>query len=176
MSPRDAASRRSLYECIWLVIGRVLASTSARGWLIRQAKKRPFQHLKGYMHRWELVPQSWGLPISIRVHHILRADADPYLHDHPWNWRSVILCGWYEEEDVFGQCWIHLQGETRAASAETFHRINRVSKGGVWTLFIMGRWRNRWGFMVGEPPRKVYYRDYVSKHGRGELTDNEDAP
>lgn len=160
-------------ELVWFVLGRVLASTSVRGWLIRQAKKRPALHLGGYMFRWWLVPESWCLPFAIRIHHILRADADPYLHDHPWNWRTVLLCGWYEEEDVFGQCRIHLQGETHARVAETFHRINRVSKGGVWTLFIMGCWRQRWGFMVGEPPRKVYYKDYRSENGRGELTRDE---
>jgi hypothetical protein len=137
-----------------------------RRWLIAQAKKRPFLHLGGYMSRWWLVPPSWNLPFTVRVHHILRPDADPYLHDHPWNWRAVILSGWYEEEDVFGQCWIHLQGETRPAYAETFHRINRVSHGGVWTLFIMGRKRQRWGFMVGDPARKVYHRDYRSQNGR----------
>jgi hypothetical protein len=153
-------------NALWFVIARVLAWPGVRRWLIKQAKKRPFFHLHGYMNRWWLVPPSWHLPFTIRVHQILRADADPYLHDHPWNWRCVLLCGWYEEEDAFGQCWIHLQGETRPAYAETLHRINRISKGGVWTLFIMGRKRQRWGFMVGDPARKVYHRDYRSQNGR----------
>ena len=168
---------------IWRVLARLLAWPPFEQLIIWYAKRRPFLHLGGYMHRYWCMPRCLlhringalepfyaVLPFTIRVHHILRADADPYLHDHPWNWRTVILRGWYEEEDVFGTRWVRMAGDTRKASAETFHRITRVSSGGVWTLFIMGRWRNRWGFMVGDPPRKVYYRDYRSKNGRGELT------
>jgi len=119
--------------------------------------------------RWWLVPPSWRLPFSIRVHHILLPDADPYLHDHPWDWRTIILDGWYSEENVEGQMHTYCEGDTRAASAETLHRIDEVSVGGVWTLFIMRHRRNRWGFMCGDPPRKIYWADYESQNGRPNL-------
>jgi hypothetical protein len=176
-----------LRERIWRALALLAAQPAVNRAIIRYAQRKPFFHLNGYMRRWWAMPR-WLLepnehdvleprwwPFAIRVHHILRADADPYLHDHPWPWRTIILRGWYEEEDVFGDIHIRLEGETRCAQAETFHRITRVSDGGVWTLFIMGRWSHRWGFMVGNPARKVYYRDYESENDRGALVAEEKA-
>lgn len=156
-------------ESIWKIIARICARPAVASLLIAMAQRRPYLHIGEYMHRWWIIPFSWRLPISIRIHHILREDADPYLHDHPWNWRTIVLRGWYIEEDVFGMTRVRRRGDTRGATAETLHRISQVSHGGVWTLFIMRRRRNRWGFMVGSPARKIYYRDYVSPNQRGEL-------
>ena len=127
-------------------------------------------HRRLHVLLW-LVPYEWRLPFAIRIHHIMRPDADPYLHDHPWAWRTIVLRGWYLEEDVFGTPQLRRAGETRAASAETLHRIDRVSEGGVWTLFITGRKCNAWGFVVpgNGMPRKVYHQNYISENGRGEL-------
>jgi hypothetical protein len=153
----------------WRVIADLVTGDRLRPWLIRQAQKRPYFHIGEYMHRWWLVPPTWRLPFCIRIHHILRADADPYLHDHPFDWRTIILDGWYREEDVFGTMRLRLAGDTRAASAETLHRIDEVSEGGVWTMFIIGKRRNEWGFMVGNPSRKIHWREYVSPNDRGEI-------
>lgn len=157
-------------NAVWNLIARLCAKPSVMRLLVKQAQKRPHLHIGDYMHRWWLIPPSWRLPFSIRIHHILRPDADPYLHDHPWNWRAIILKGWYSEEDVEGKFIERHAGSTRGCAAETLHRIDMVSDGGAWTLFIMGKRRNRWGFMVGSPSRKVYWRDYVSTNDRGELS------
>jgi hypothetical protein len=53
-------------------------------------------HMRGspYMERWQFVDRpSFGA----RVHHILRSDWDRALHDHPWDFTSVILTGGYYE-------------------------------------------------------------------------------
>jgi hypothetical protein len=142
--------------------------------LINRAKKTPYFHLDGYMRRWWLLPRwligadqygnpfprAW-LPISARVHHILRADNERELHDHPFDYRTIILKGWYVEEDIFGELHYRGTGDTVANRAQTFHRIATVSPGGVWTLFIISRRINRWGFLVGG--RKVYYKDYFGQ-------------
>lgn len=136
------------------------------------AFKRPYFHIGEYMHRWWVVPESWKLPFAVRLHHIKQPDADPYLHDHPWNWRTVVLHGWYAEETVFGDVRVMMQGMSKASKAETFHTIVAVSSGGVWTLFITGRCRNRWGFMTINEfgvPRKVHHKKYNSPNGRGDL-------
>lgn len=154
-------------EFLWTIIARIASRPRISAWLIRQAQKRPYIHIGDYMHRWWLVPERRWLPLAIRVHHIRLPDADPYLHDHPYNWRTIVLRGWYVEEDVFGQWHVRLECGTRAASAETLHRINNVSSGGVWTLFILlGKRRNRWGFMVGNPARKIHWEDYQSTNNR----------
>jgi hypothetical protein len=168
---------------LWQSLAWLVATPPVREWLIRRAYRRPYLHIGDYMQRWWLMPRlclkrlpdgsyfphRW-MPFAIRVHRILREDADPYLHDHPFNWRTIILDGWYSEENVFGTFTEHHAGSTRAARAETFHRIDMVSPGGVWTLFIVGRRRNDWGFMTGNPARKIYYRHYHSPNQRGDLT------
>ena len=40
-----------------------------------------------------------------------------------------------------------------------YHRISEVSPGGVWTLFITGRKRGTWGFLVNG--NKVPWRTYL---------------
>lgn len=151
---------------IWSFIAKLAAKPRMRAWLIRQAQKRPYFHIGEYMHRWWLVPESWGLPFAARVHHIKRADLDLYLHDHPWDWRTIVLDGWYDEEDVFGVIHRREAGTTRAAHAEALHRIAAVQTDGVWTLFITRGRRNPWGFMVGDPARKVHWRQYESPNDR----------
>jgi len=158
-------------EKFWQLIAQFSAWPPVTAALIGLAMKRPYFHIGDYMHRYWLAPYSWSLPFSIRIHHIKRPDADPFLHDHPWNWRTIVLRGWYIEEDVFGMTRVRRRGDTRGATAETLHRISQVSHGGVWTLFIMGRKRNKWGFMIGDPARKIYYRNYQSINGRGDLVD-----
>lgn len=167
---------------IWHALAAVLALPVVVDAIIRYAQRRPYSHLYSYMGRWWVMPRvllgrdefgalfPWRwLPCSIRLHHILREDADPYLHDHPWPFRTIILRGWYQEEDIFGEVRVHLAGDTVARSAKDFHRITRVSNGGVWTLFIMGRRRNRWGFLTGYPARKTDWKEYESPNHRASL-------
>ncbi len=154
---------------IWKLIAEFCTRPFVVRLLIRLAMRRPYLHIGEYMLRYWLVPISWGLPFSIRLHKILLPDADPYLYDHPWNWRTIILSGWYHEETVFGIKIKRNSGFTGGNTAETFHRIDRVSPGGVWMLFIMGKRRNDWGFLNGDPARKTYYKIYVSVNQRGEL-------
>lgn len=168
-----------MIEWIWKQIAKVCAKPLVFHWLANRAMRTPYAHLGGYMRRWWLMPR-WTLvedergilmpkpwmPFAVRVHHILREDRDPYLHDHPWDWRTIILSDWYCEEDVFGEIIPRFAGTTRSATAETFHRIDMVPGAGVWTLFITYRKRNKWGFMVGDPARKVYHRDYRSSNDR----------
>lgn len=151
---------------------------AGRGWLVRLlislAERTPYFHIHGpdgafYMGRWWLLRgQAAGdecplwlrwLPMAIRIHWIVRPDSDRHLHDHPFDYRTVILRGWYVEEDVFGERHFRRAGDTVSARAQTFHRIAEVSPGGVWTMFICGRRRHTWGFLVDG--HKVDYRRYL---------------
>jgi len=99
-------------------------------------------------------------PFEIRVHHIKRADADRDMHDHPWNWRTIILRGWYDEETDKGEFERRYPGDTSGRRVADAHWIRGVSVGGVWTLFIVGPYRQKWGFKTtnGKVPYDQYDR------------------
>ncbi len=167
----------SISEVLWSVLADRLAdSPRVMAWLQRRAARTPYFDIYGpggtlYMRRWWLMPR-WCLrfdpllgypmpkpwmPFSVRVHHIVRPDADRHLHDHPFNFRT-LLQGWNVELRPDGGRTI-TAGETYRAPATRWHRISQLSEGGVWSLFIMGRRVNDWGFLVdGE---KVPWREYL---------------
>lgn len=172
--------------------------------LIRRAKRTPYFHLydadgSTYMERYWLVPyvdkedkpgchnalwyrqpitwlvQRFGL--AIRLHLIRRADNDRVMHDHPWDFWSTVLRGWYIEarpfdngrpcftldcDDELDERTLRAQGSVAFRRATDRHRIVEVAPGGVWTLFVTSRPRHWWGFYT--PIGKVYYQDYESRH------------
>ncbi|MGY2158579.1 hypothetical protein [Pseudomonas tolaasii] len=131
-------------------------------------------------------PALWWCPWSFRIHHIMRPDEDRDLHDHPWNARTVILRGWYTEQrllqaddpalqqlllsaanhgmppDAAFQATEHIDrraGDTARLNHGEYHRIDQISPGGVYTLFITSKWRGDWGFLVNGV--KVPWRTYT---------------
>lgn len=197
-------------ELLWRVAAKILSQPLVVDLLIKQATKTPYHHLASadgqelYMARYWLlnpydretqqVKHRW-LPWSVRLHFIHRADQDPHLHDHPWNARTIILQGGYEEQrlltgedakGVYGHVrvpeWIkrtsgekppqiceyktRLPGDTAPLKHGEFHKIESVEPGGAITLFITGRYRGPWGFLVDGV--KVGWRRYL---GLGEGQD-----
>ena len=177
---------------LWKLLARLLACTAVRAALIRYAKRTPYQHIMSadgaemYMGRWWVlnpynnenrVSRFPWLPFSIRVHHIMRADQDRDLHDHPWNARTIILDGWYVEQRLVEAGdplhthvappagaelteYIRREAGTSASLRHgEYHRIDEVSPGGVYTLFITTRCRGTWGFLVKGV--KVPWRKYL---------------
>ena len=80
-----------------------------------------------------------------RLHVIMQPDVDRELHNHPFNYRTFILDGWYREERPGGKRNV-LTGNTVTGAG--YHRIALVPPDGVTTLFFMGKDRGEWGFMV----------------------------
>ena len=132
-------------------------------------------------------PALWWCPWSFRIHHIMRHDEDRDLHDHPWNARTIILRGWYVEQRQASEEWKKAvrsgmvpnphpkivdwvmkdacewirrdQGDTARLNHGEYHRIDQISPGGVYTLFITSKWRGDWGFLVNGV--KVPWRTYT---------------
>jgi hypothetical protein len=48
-----------------------------------------------YLRRWYITPRSW--PKRVFLHCILRPDEERDLHDHPWNFRTIVLKNGYDE-------------------------------------------------------------------------------
>lgn len=157
-----------LNETEWAAIARIASLPSIRRLLVARAQKTPYFHLDGYMNRWWLfnptppkndgAGRQWEDLPSVRIHHILRADEGRDPHNHPWAARSIVLAGWYRERRDEGVI-TRREGDTFEIGADTFHHIEEVSPGGVWTMFISGPWQHVWGFRT--PEGFVPWREYL---------------
>jgi hypothetical protein len=101
------------------------------------------------MCRWRLLqtPQ-----FGVYLHYIHREDLDPVPHDHPWRFRSLVLCGGYSE--IYhgdartiepSEVRRHLAGSVHGFPLHAAHRITAVIPGTV-TLVLVGRKLRTWGF------------------------------
>lgn len=142
--------------------------------LIERAKQNPYFHLDGYMERYWLTPFDPDASSNIRIHRILRSDDDRAMHDHPWPSTSVILKGGYwevmplrQDQDpkldmiLFTREW-RQAGDVVQRNAYTRHRIVMPENQECWSMFIMGRYEQKWGFYT--PEGKVYWRDYLNDY------------
>jgi hypothetical protein len=112
-----------------------------------------------YIVRLHIVKAPFG---ALCVHWIKKPDPEPYAHDHPVSFLSIILRGSYAEE---------VEGRNRSypyiirhdyynyIPTRKRHRIIWCSAGGCLTLAVMGPKTNEWGFFTpkGKIPWKTYY-------------------
>lgn len=102
------------------------------------------------LERWRLIQTPW---FGIYVHHIYREDMDRTPHDHPWEFRSLVLRGGYTEElhpdiRVNGfsfESRSHQRGSFHVFPLANAHRITYVLPG-TTTLVLVGRKQRIWGF------------------------------
>lgn len=162
----------------WKLVARVASIPRVADWLIRRAQRTPYIHIydpqtgEMYMGRWWLFNpypsaedqrrKRWQFPISVRIHHIMRPDTARDHHDHPWNARTIILRGGYREvrlEDGHNISHCRLAGDTAKINFGEYHTIKYIPPGGAWTIFITGKYRGTWGFLVNGV--KVQWRKYL---------------
>jgi hypothetical protein len=182
-------------KALWRLVAWVVTRPAVFAWLQKVSAPHPYDHIESadgrdvYMYRFWLfnpygkkpngraLPARWGRLPSIRLHHIMRADGDRDMHDHPWNARTILLRGWYVEERPSnmwdqGDGTKHYEGESLPREVHyryamgtnrllfgQYHRITEVSTGGVWTLFFTWKYQGTWGFLVDG--KKVSYREYL---------------
>ena len=165
---------------LWKVFAWIVSRTWIANYLIKRAQRTPYYNLDGYMNRWWLWnrhddgssvdeqaradnktrdrdPRSKFMRRfpSIRIHHILRKDLDRAMHDHSFDFRTIILRGAYREfrlvaqypDDIMLESY-RFRGDTATLDFGGFHNIEWVSEGGVWTMFIGYEYRGTWGFLV----------------------------
>ena len=182
---------RWLTEPLWRLVALIVSQPRIADWLIARAQRTPYFHLPGYMERWWLFnayPADHSLPDaergnaktitwlpSIRIHHILREDRAAHHHDHPWNARTIILRGFYDEvrferglDTLFELLPVarrRKRGDTARILFGEFHHIERVPPTGAWTLFITWSYGGSWGFNVAG--QKVPWRDYLKRYPEG---------
>ena len=97
-----------------------------------------------YMERFHY---RYELDGSARLHHLLTDDPE-HMHDHPWNYATVLLTGAYREHTPDG--WTdHHAPVLLTRQAEHVHRLELLA-GPMWTYIVTGPVRRRWGYWTDD--------------------------
>ena len=123
-----------------------------------------------YLTRLRIIQTPWW---GVYLHKIHGPDPGRDLHDHPWDFVSFVLRGWYDERSTNPPGFLTMAGERRVRwlnrkRAEVAHRITSVAHGkSTWTLVFVGPRRRKWGFWVfdGVAYRFVVAEDYFAGGG-----------
>ena len=123
-------------------------------WVMRLLRREVLeigQHgLDRYLTRWTLLGKRFGTDRGkVFLHLFHRGDADPYFHDHPWAFWSLILWGGYWEETPTGKKWYGM-GRLLRRPAEWKHRVELPPGRKCWTLIWCGPKSRSWGFWSPE--------------------------
>lgn len=134
-----------------------------------------------YMGRYSLFETKH---LSARVHFLATPDSDHVLHDHPWDFLSVILCGGYTELRPRQQTPVWRRDGTELTyavrrntgsiafrRATDRHLISEIDAG-TWTLFLYGRFQNDWGHYLHTG--KMHWREYLAS-GMATMSPNNNA-
>ena len=93
--------------------------------------------------------------------HNFKASDDPVFHDHPWAWCSIVLKGGYWEHTIDGSRTWRGPGSMCFRSATDMHWVELEPNIDTWTLFMHGRRKRNWGFLVGND--WIYWKDYLAE-------------
>ena len=132
----------------------------------------PYPNGDVYMRRWYLVPRNKWL--NVYLHNIVRSDYAEELHDHPWNTVSILLTG--DMEEIYSKIpqykWSRKSRTVPRfwpifRKAELAHRLLVHINRPVWTIFITGPKRRKWGFWVPSTPDETIFRfvEHAKFHG-----------
>jgi hypothetical protein len=134
-----------------------------------------------YMYRWNIIGDGGFASrvllaltgfSAVRLHCIMASDHDRDLHNHPFDYTTLILRGGYVENyrnvapwgdpsdpeaDELGPtfCRLTLPGNLYTGRRRTYHRI-AVLPSPTWTLFMMRPTNHEWGFLTDD--------GYVNSH------------
>lgn len=118
-----------------------------------------------YLTRWDVRGNRNGDGDKLFVHLFHRGDAEPYNHDHPWPFWSLILWGGYWEITPTGRKW-YFPGCLLRRPAEWQHHVEIPAGRRCWTLIWTGSKIRSWGFIC--PGRGwIPWREHEENVGTG---------
>ncbi len=126
-----------------------LASNRSARWAWMDRFEVPEYDGEGtYLTRWRVVQTPWG---GVYVHRFTGPDPRATLHDHPWNFLSIIVRGGYVErrldpetmevDEAHKVRWLN---RIRASEAHSIMRLLRVP---TWSVMLVGRRLRTWGYL-----------------------------
>ncbi len=124
-----------------------------------------------YILRLHVLKTPW---FAVCLHWIRKADAEPWLHDHPVSFLSLVLRGQYAEMRQRDGGPVRMQlnrwfNYIRASDRDR-HRIV-LTRTNTLTLCFMGPKTREWGFHVWtelEPSGWIGWKDYYARMHKGE--------
>jgi hypothetical protein len=100
-----------------------------------------------YLTRWWLVKTPWG---GIALHKMMAGDARTTIHDHPFNFLSIVLRGGYIERrrrpHTLSIRERHVVRHVNRVHTYDAHSIIELLRVPTWTLLLVGRHQRTWGF------------------------------
>lgn len=132
-----------------------------------------------YMLRWYLIPRNGFM--NLYMHKFLRDDEDRALHDHPWWFVSLMICGRYSEtverevefdDKLLDAKQVIERNTPSIAFRRATHRhrvvLPKDSSGKpipCWTIVLTGSKTREWGFWC--PKGFVVWTDFVDRTSHG---------
>lgn len=99
---------------------------------------------KLHFRRWQILKTPW---FSIWLHGIYAADEDKHLHNHPWDFKSMVLKGSYIEETQHGFI-TQKPLKFNSRNGNSFHKIHKLLTPVVYTIFFVTKQKRQWGYLV----------------------------
>lgn len=101
---------------------------------------------EGVVHfrRWQVFTTPW---FDVFIHGIYKSDEDEHMHDHPWDYFSIVIWGKFIEKVKQGrnaQTFL----TTSHRKAEHTHKIEELKSKKVYTLFFASKRKREWGYWV----------------------------
>jgi len=132
-----------------------LASRRSPNWAFMERFEIPdYDHPeRNYLTRWRIIQTPW---FGWYLHRMDGPDSRSTLHDHPWNFLSIILKGGYTEvvpDTHGGFLWevrhTHRRtiGILNAKFARDLHYIEFLHRTPTWTMVFTGRRTRVWGYL-----------------------------
>ena len=112
-----------------------------------------------YLTRWTI-----SKTLRLYIHHFKNGDKD-VMHDHPWNFLSIILWGGYYEQNEQHYIKWYPPGSILYRKAEWIHRVILLDDVDppqeAWTFLWLGWRRRMWGFWCPEGfiPWRKFFRE-----------------
>ena len=154
----------------WVLAARGGLSSIARGRKYKSGMSSCFWRWTDvdseYILRLHIVKTPW---FAVCLHWIRKPDAEPYLHDHPVSFLSIVLRGQYAELRASGDGdvghRVHRWYNIIRARRTDRHRII-FTRSNTLTLCFMGPKTREWGFHM--PEGWVGWKDYYARLKAGE--------
>jgi hypothetical protein len=105
-----------------------------------------------YLTRWRVVQTPW---FALYVHRFDGPDSRFVLHDHPWNFMSIVLRGGYTEmrlnklDRTVGE---HTVKHINVVRRDDAHYITKLLRYPSWSLLLVGGRKRTWGYWEPSSP------------------------